>query len=514
MSNKLTRRAFCIGASMLGASIALGGCASPSADSKGSTSAGAAEGTDLIIVGAGLSGLACARSAAENGATVVVVDKAPFAGSTFQTSMGNVSIYQGPENKDFWQFEDGAADSMDDFIARYTKATETGKVNAPYPDYDRVKTLMTESCKTIAWMEELGVDFQQSFTKEAVGTDTVKPDASALEGTLPGAFVIEQMVAALDELGVETKLNTEVTELIVEDGRVVGVKTDSAGELRGSTVVLACGGFGASDAYCDELVPAINKIGFQYQGNAMNTGDAMTMAGAIGAALYEDCWVIPNVIVPVQELTDIDNNFEFLCDQSIHGKAIAGGATATKLIVDASGKRFMNESMPPIGLATTMADLDAAPYYTLFDSSDPEVTAVLENGVGAKSLFKADTIEKLAEAAGTSELAEAFETYQAAASSGKDGEFGKAAEKLVPYAEGPFYLVSYVPSYVATMGGVKTNADCQAVREDGSAIDGLYVVGEATHRFLYNRSFVRHTSNSTALTMGRLTGAALAGASA
>ncbi|MFR1639567.1 MAG: hypothetical protein ACLSVD_10600 [Eggerthellaceae bacterium] len=39
---------------------------------------------------------------------------------------------------------------------------------------------------------------------------------------------------------------------------------------------------------------------------------------------------------------------------------------------------------------------------------------------------------------------------------------------------------------------------------------GLFAVGEATHRFMYNRSFVRHCSNSSALTMGRLTGAALA----
>ena len=61
------------------------------------------------------------------------------------------------------------------------------------------------------------------------------------------------------------------------------------------------------------------------------------------------------------------------------------------------------------------------------------------------------------------------------------------------------------------MGGVKTDANCQAVAaEGGPAIDGLYAIGETTHRFMYNRSFVRHCSNSSALTMGRLTGKALA----
>ena len=514
----LSRRAFCIGASILGASIALGGCASKTDTAEtGSTDEAATDpNADLIIIGAGLSGMACARSAAENGASVILIDKAPFAGSTFQTSMGNVSILQIADNEEFWQFQDGPEDTMNDFIARYTKATETGKVDAPYPDYDRVKALMAASCETIAWMEELGVDFQQSFTKEMVGTDTVKPDASNLSDTLPGAFVVEQMVHALDNLGVDLRLSTEALELITEGDAVVGVRVDDGAEseLRAPVVVLATGGFGASEAYCDELVPTLNKIGFQYQGNAMNTGDGMTMAKAVDAALYEDCWVIPNVIVPARALTAVDPDFELLCDQSIHGKALEGGATATKLIVDATGERFINEALPPIALATTMADRDAAPYFALFDSSDGEVVAVLEKGVGTDGLLKADTIEALAETAQLPALPETFAAYQAAAESGADEAFGKTAEKLTAYASGPYYLVSYVPSYVATMGGVKTNADCQAVRADESAITGLYVVGECTHRFMYNRSFVRHCSNSSALTMGRLTGKALAELSA
>lgn len=516
----LSRRAFCIGASMIGASLALGGCANKLGDT-GSQNAADGDATgapsaDVIIVGAGLSGMACARSAAENGASVILIDKAPFAGSTFQTSMGNISILQIADNQEFWQFEEGDEDTMDNFLTRYAKATETGKVDAPYPDYDRVKTLMTASCETIAWMEELGVDFQKSFTKEMVATDTVKPDATSLGDTLPGAFVVEQMVNALTNLGIDMRFSTEVCELLTEGDTVVGVKTDDSqdNELRARAIVLATGGFGASKEYCDELVPAINAIHFQYQGNAMNTGDGMTMAKAIGASLYDNCWVIPNVIVPIKELTDIDDGFQLLCDQSIHGKALEGGATATKLMVDATGARFMNESLPPIALAATMADLNAAPYYILFDSSDAEVTAVLEKGLGTAGLFKADTVQDLAAAASVPALSASFDAYQAAAQAGQDTAFDKDAEKLIPYAEGPYYLVSYVPSYVATMGGVRTNAACQAIHEDESAIEGLYVIGEATHRFMYNRSFVRHCSNSSALTMGRLTGAALATATA
>lgn len=40
----------------------------------------------------------------------------------------------------------------------------------------------------------------------------------------------------------------------------------------------------------------------------------MTMASAIGAALYEDPWVIPNVIMPTRTLTKADAGFKKLCD--------------------------------------------------------------------------------------------------------------------------------------------------------------------------------------------------------
>ena len=99
------------------------------------------------------------------------------------------------------------------FLTRYRAATETGKVYAPYPDYDRVQAVMQASCETISWLEEIGVDFQQSFTKDQVGTDTVKPDVSAAAaGQVGGALFVEKMQAELENLGVNIMLSTEATE--------------------------------------------------------------------------------------------------------------------------------------------------------------------------------------------------------------------------------------------------------------------------------------------------------------
>ena len=512
MGSMFTRRQFVAGAMVLGGSLALTGC-SPQPESKKQDAASGADPTeatqvDIVVIGSGLAGSACSISAAQNGARVILVDKAPFLTSTFLTSKGNVSIAQVPENQADWRYDSDAPDTMDQFVARYQELTEIGKVDAPYPDYDRMQHLMEESCATIAWVEQMGITFEKSFTKEMVGTDTVKPDVSADPATEAGVQVANAFAAEFERLGVQTMLSTEATELVKDGDAVVGVKVkgpNGTQELRAKAVVLATGGFGGSEDYCDKLVPAINEMGFQYLGNAMNTGDGMTMASAIGAALYEDPWIIPNVIMPTRALTKADAGFKKLCDTGMEG-----AATSSKMLVDASGARFVNEASPVTALATSMTDNQAGPYCVLFDSSNAEVAAVIEKGLSTGDVLKADSVEELADAAGAVQLAATFEAYQQAAASGVDDAFGKKADMLAAYGDGPFYLVKFVPSYVATMGGVKTDASCQVLGEDGGPIAGLFAVGEATHRFMYNRSFVRHCSNSSALTMGRLTGAALA----
>ena len=150
---------------------------------------------------------------------------------------------------------------MDQFVSRYRNLTEIGKVDAPYPDYSRMQRMMEESCATIAWVEQLGITFEKSFTKEMVGTDTVKPDVSADPATEAGVQVANAFAAEFERLGVRTMLSTEAKELIMDGDTVVGVKVegpDGAQELRAKAVVLATGGFGGSAEYCDQLVPAIN----------------------------------------------------------------------------------------------------------------------------------------------------------------------------------------------------------------------------------------------------------------
>ena len=62
----------------------------------------------------------------------------------------------------------------------------------------------------------------------------------------------------------------------------------------------------------------------------------------------------------------------------------------------------------------------------------------------------------------------------------KDGQFGKDPQFLVPRDVGPFYAVYAQRFSEAAMGGLMVNADCRVLRNDGTAIPGLYGVGDAT----------------------------------
>ena len=152
MGSTFTRRQFVMGAMVLGGSLALTGCSPKPESKKQDGASGATEPVqaDIIVIGSGLAGSACSISAAQSGASVLLVDKAPFLTSTFLTSKGNVSIAQVPENKDEWCFESETPDTMDQFVSRYRNLTEIGKVDAPYPDYSRMQRMMEESCATIA----------------------------------------------------------------------------------------------------------------------------------------------------------------------------------------------------------------------------------------------------------------------------------------------------------------------------------------------------------------------------
>lgn len=464
---------------------------------------------DIVVIGSGISGMSTAISALQNGASVILVEKQDALGTSFMTSKGNVMIAQVEENKEFHKTE--SDDTLDNALSRWEERTnQGGSEEVAYPDYERVKDIIIESGESIAWAEELGVEFNPSFTKEQRGADIVKviPEGEK-EG---GATLVEAFVEKLEEYGATVLTGTEGKELIEKDGKVVGVKAvskDTEYEIKADSVVLATGGFGGSEEYLKELVPDLMETGYQFSGVGANTGDGITMGKAVGATMYEDGWIVPSPwkILPSKELTY--KNAEF---SKINGfSQLEGGSTNELILVNKDGNRVTNEGADGVVIAADLIDGKEGPYYVLFDSSSEAVTAILKTGLETGDVIKANTIEELSKVSKMDNLLSTFEKYQGMAAAGEDTEFNKSADMLKEYsAEGPYYLVKFVSDFVATMGGLKTTEECQVIKGDETPIEGLYAVGELTHRFLYNRGHFANASNSASLTMGRTVGKLLA----
>ena len=188
-----------------------------------------------------------------------------------------------------------------------------------------------------------------------------------------------------------------------------------------------------------------------------------------------------------------------------------------QLGVNADGMRFGNEAASAGWdvmdyTASDMIQNGIAPFWYIYDSSDPAAVEILETGVADGLVAKGETIEELAldMHVYTAVLKGTFEAYNQAAAGGEDVEFNKPAAFLKALETAPFYAVKVYPTTFGSAGGVTTTEEGRVTRQDGSIIPGLYAVGEMSNRYFYNENYILAASLGLYSTMGHRAGAAAA----
>jgi 3-oxosteroid 1-dehydrogenase len=314
-----------------------------------------------------------------------------------------------------------------------------------------------------------------------------------------GASLIAQMVQIALALQIPLWTDAPVEELIVEEGRVAGVRTVRAGSPRRirarQGVLLASGGFAHN--------PEMRQ---QYGGNQPNrarwsianpgdTGEVLQAAMRIGAKtdLMDEAWWLPS-----------PRTGRF--GQSTLDQARQRPRT---IYVDAAGQRFVNESNSYMEVGKAMYARDktskAVPCWLIFDDRYRKRYAHLRSRPGRfpKKLFESGmlkqawTLEDLARMCGIDPagLAETVERFNLGAAQGKDPEFGRGESAynralgdpnhrvhpcLGPIDEAPYYGVQVVPGDIGTCGGLVTNEQAQVLDHDDHPIEGLYATGNGT----------------------------------
>lgn len=290
--------------------------------------------------------------------------------------------------------------------------------------------------------------------------------------------------------GADLWLETPLEELVVHGDRVVGVRTTRDGHpvtvqaKRG--VMLAGGGFDHNVEWRQKY----HGIDGAPSGAPGNLGGPIDIARAAGAAveLMDDAWWGASI----EALEGGEPSF-----------IVSERSMPYSIMVDALGDRFANESESYVDLGHRMlehdkdgaywlvADVRHARRYLRTYAMDPRKNkAMVEAGI----MVKAGTLSELAERTGMdpARFRNTINRFNGFARSGVDGDFGRGNSAydryygdptvrpnpcLGPIQKGPFTAFRVVIGDLGTKGGVVTDAEARALREDGSVIEGLYSAG-------------------------------------
>ena len=466
--------------------------------------------TDFIVVGAGGAGLAAAVTAAEGGATVVILERLRVTGGATVFATGTFAV----ESK--FQKALGIRITTDEAFRQHMFYTH-------YLSNPRlVRTIIDKSADTIDWLEKRGTEFIEpaEFFPGAPRTwHTMKLDGrgitKALEETASG-------------LGVLIRFRTRARELVMEEGRVAGVRAENQDgksvECRGRAVLIADGGFGNNEEMMEKHTRAGSHTIKMAVGQVGKEGDGIKMAWEVGAA-NEGAGLIqlgpPRVVNK-----KLDKYVTAILRQPF-------------LWVNANGDRFLDESessFPHIGNA--MSRQPGQVLFNLFDHASrkrmedegikaglgmlsgkgtrvPDVLAAMQTSIDEDEAWVADSIEELSGRMGVDSrrLRVTVDEYNASCDAGRDGLFAKASEYLAPVRTGPFYAVKGHPTHVGTLGGIKINHKTEVIREDSETgldvIPGLYAAGNVAggmYGDTYDASHTLGLTSAFAVITGRIAG--------
>lgn len=452
--------------------------------------------TDVLVIGAGIAGLTSAMSAKENGANVVIIDKMPMAGGTTNLAGG---ILVSVDSKLFAENR-LPTDNMESIVAYWENKMASSGVESGYPDWDRTKSVLAETGSTVDWLVSNGIE----FAAEPYAASASYPMALANGG---GAGLINMLVKACEERGIELRLNTKGTALITdENGAVIGAIAETETEtitFKAKGVILATGGISQNQELVKKYSPKLDRAGLIPTSASSHTGDGFLMALEVGAGTFD-------VFATPLFGTTVDPELGALTDTSAL-------TIYAQLGVNANGERFGNEAASAgwdtmDQTASHMIQDGNAPFWYIFDSSNEAAVAALEAGVPAGIVAKGETIEELALGMHvyTKNLVKTYADYCEDVKAGADDQFGKPAAFLAPIEKAPFYAVKVYPTTFGSAGGVTTTEQGRVTTQNGTVIPGLYAAGEMSNRYYYNENYILAASLGLYATMGHRTGAAAA----
>lgn len=404
--------------------------------------------TDVVVVGAGGSGMAAAIEAKRKGLNVILIEKLPMIGGT--TALSSTA------------FNAGGSKIQMALKKPYTADDYYLKLKGKGPDDASLRNLADLSGPTTDWLVDMGADLGRVIN----GSQHTPKDGGAL-----GAMLVPVMKKQLDKLGIEPRTSTKAEDLYVKDGRVAGVRVSHDNGkyvIHAKGVILATGGFASNP----ELVAKYTPMWAGYPSTASRgaTGDALAMATKVGAALGQMDRSGPQTVA-----YQTGNGAVSLTNVRYNGA----------ILVNEDGNRFVNElALTPI-LGKAIKDQKDRHAYLIFDQASVDRAALMKKYKEAGYFVEAPTLDALAKKLGINaeNLSKTVAAYQKGMDDGVDHEFGRKDSRFSRIDKVPYYGAKISPASQTTYGGVKIDLKARAVTETGKVVPGLYVSGEAASQY-------------------------------
>ena len=461
----------------------------------------------VLVVGSGTAGHFAAMNAARLGGNPLVIEKAEVGlgvryqmgaiGTKLMQSAG-ISIDRNEITRDFSRYSNCWNDPKLVHLW-YDNSAE------PFDFYD-------DLCREAGLRPHLMkfATSEENALKGFVECNEVLKDADL---GLDPAQVIE---AYVEENGGTFRYNTTMVEIIQDEaGAVLGVyATNADGDYirinAEKGVIMATGGYAHNREMMRALQPQAAKVYAGERAPITNQGDGIKAALWAGAAKDDKaaCMLFERAALPIGT-TDVQKALEDGVSK------LFWMGSQPFLTVDLDGNRFCNESglyddrLHAIsGKGGVMVEIIPGNYYdhnVAYDTDGCSRSVPMPLWDGEEEYMSADTTERRAEmfttepgyfASGDTieELAEnlglpvenlvaTVERYNELCDLGVDEDFGKEAFRLMDYKTGPYHGVYISGLILCTFDGIVVNTRLQALRADGSAIEGLYCVGNDMGRY-------------------------------
>jgi len=452
---------------------------------------------DVVVVGGGNAGFSAAHAAAERGRRTLVLEK-----GTPETAGGNSFFSAGATRIAHHGLEDvRALVEPDDRIGRtdvppYSQeeyAADLAKMSGGRNDPELTAVLVSEARATVGWLHGLGLRYRLLYERQAYERDDGRflffggLHIGNVDGGR-GLMADHERVAA--RLGVEVRHEVAATELIVEDGRVVGVAgltPSGPAQWRAESVVLAAGGFEADPARRRQHL----GDGWEHarvRGTPHNNGDMIAAALRIGAAKGGD-WSSAHSVQWDALHPGNESNRELT-------NRLTRQSYPLGIIVNRDGDRFVDEgadfrnyTYAKYGAAVLRQPGSIA--FQIFDGRLRPLLRTEEYDMPGASVEIGPTIEQLARriAVDPARLAATIERFNASIDRTvpfdptiKDGRCADThppkSNWAAPLEHPPFFAYPVTCGITFTFGGLRGDAHGRVLDERGTVVPGLYVCGE------------------------------------